>query len=387
MDNPEGMARVGSRVSEHQLIAETAIAHGAVQKPNELAEFLDMLTVLEPEVIVEIGVFSGGTLYAWSRFAPTVIGIDLVPGGKEPIYASNGKPRNEHGATVIVGDSHDEATRDALLDFLDGRMVDLLFIDGDHAYEGVRRDYELYSPLVRPGGVIAFHDIVPHFTPSIGVDKLWRDIRDKSAIEIVEPSRNPWGGIGALRVSMCSPYVIDFVKRELTADEVKGASVLEVGSYDVNGSTRPYIESLGPSKYVGVDAQPGPGVDLVMDCENLTELGGEWDIVISTEMLEHVRDWQTCMEQLALITGDLLLITTRSPGFGFHPFPEDHWRFTIDEMQQIIDALALGPCLIEDDPGPGCQGVFALAQKPRNWYLPDDFRDRCPVIPEGRFVQ
>lgn len=188
---------------------------------------------------------------------------------------------------------------------------------------------------------------------------------------------------------MCSPYVIDFVKRELTADEVKGATVLEVGSFDVNGSVRPYIESLQPAGYLGVDAQPGPGVDRVVDCEDLVkEVGAEiWDIVISTEMLEHVRDWQTCMEQMTQATAPdgLLLITTRSPGFGFHPFPEDHWRFTVDEMTQILDALALSPVLVEDDLGWGCPGVFALAQKPINWELSDEYRERCPVIPEGRF--
>ena len=35
-------------------------------------------------------------------------------------------------------------------------MLDLLFIDGDHSYEGVRQDYKMYSKLVRDGGLIAF---------------------------------------------------------------------------------------------------------------------------------------------------------------------------------------------------------------------------------------
>jgi predicted O-methyltransferase YrrM len=38
--------------------------------------------------------------------------------------------------------------------------LDFLFIDGDHRYEGVRLDFEMYSPLVRGGGLVAFHDIV-----------------------------------------------------------------------------------------------------------------------------------------------------------------------------------------------------------------------------------
>ena len=37
--------------------------------------------------------------------------------------------------------------------------IDLLFIDGDHQYASVLTDWLLYSPLVRPGGLVAFHDI------------------------------------------------------------------------------------------------------------------------------------------------------------------------------------------------------------------------------------
>jgi Methyltransferase domain len=37
--------------------------------------------------------------------------------------------------------------------------IRLLFIDGDHAYEASRRDFELWSPFVTPLGVVCFHDI------------------------------------------------------------------------------------------------------------------------------------------------------------------------------------------------------------------------------------
>lgn len=170
------------------------------------------------------------------------------------------------------------------------------------------------------------------------------------------------------------PSVLDFVAKVLTRERVYNAGVLEVGSYDVNGSVRPYLESLRPKRYLGVDAASGPSVDRVVDCEELAaEVGrGAWQIVVSTEMLEHVRDWKTCIEQLAEVTapGGLLLITTRSPGFPYHPFPEDHWRFTVDDMKQILSALGLETVTVEDDPGIGCPGVFALARKPVNWVAP-----------------
>lgn len=44
---------------------------------------------------------------------------------------------------------------------LKGRQIDFLFIDGDHSVEGVRSDWDNYSPFVRSGGIIAFHDYDP----------------------------------------------------------------------------------------------------------------------------------------------------------------------------------------------------------------------------------
>jgi hypothetical protein len=37
----------------------------------------------------------------------------------------------------------------------------VIFIDGDHTYEGVKRDIELYFPLLKPNGLILFHDYLP----------------------------------------------------------------------------------------------------------------------------------------------------------------------------------------------------------------------------------
>lgn len=164
------------------------------------------------------------------------------------------------------------------------------------------------------------------------------------------------------------PSVLEFVEQTLTAERVAGRRVLEVGSYDVNGSVRPYLESLEPAEYLGVDAGPGPSVDRVVDCEQLcSEVGSDWDIVISTEMLEHVNDWQTCMAQLAdaVKPNGHLIVTTRSPGFPYHPFPDDFWRFTIDQMTQILTTLDFVPLTVADDWQ--CPGVFGVGWKPFDW--------------------
>jgi predicted O-methyltransferase YrrM len=46
---------------------------------------------------------------------------------------------------------------------LKGSEGDFLFIDGDHTYQGVKQDFQMYSPLVKKGGIVAFHDIVKQY--------------------------------------------------------------------------------------------------------------------------------------------------------------------------------------------------------------------------------
>jgi len=78
--------------------------------------------------------------------------------------------------------------------------VDFLFIDGDHSYEGVKKDFEMYSPLVKKGGIIAFHDIVPHPPETrCEVNKFYNEIKyDYRHIEIVRDWAQKWAGIGVL---------------------------------------------------------------------------------------------------------------------------------------------------------------------------------------------
>lgn len=173
------------------LIAMAAVLdHGAVQKTEELAGLLELLAAERPARVVEIGVYQGGTLWAWSQLARQTIGVESGIGLlDEPLVPA--------GAQVLRADSHLLSTLDQLQQLLTGPL-DFLFIDGDHTYPGVRWDWERYGPLVRPGGLIAFHDICHHQDPEMGVERLWGEIRTPDAVELVaEPTW--WGGIGVLR--------------------------------------------------------------------------------------------------------------------------------------------------------------------------------------------
>jgi predicted O-methyltransferase YrrM len=108
----------------------------------------------------------------------------------------------EEGQSIRLmrADSHSPETLNEVRKVLGGRPVDFLFIDGDHTYEGVRKDFEMYSSLVRKGGIIAFHDICPGPAANVGgVPGFWEEISAKQACRSIVKDHNQGGsGIGVL---------------------------------------------------------------------------------------------------------------------------------------------------------------------------------------------
>jgi cephalosporin hydroxylase len=190
-------------------------ALGASIKPaqvrEEIAKLLELVAGLRPRVVLEIGTAGGGTLFLFTRAADPnakIISIDL-PGGpfgggypkwKVPLYKSFA--REGQRIYLLRRDSHDPRTLEEVKRILGGEKVDFLFIDGDHTYEGVKRDFEMYSPLVREGGIVAFHDIVPGHPEKVGgVPKFWSQIRRRFRhLEIVKDWNQGGFGIGVLYV-------------------------------------------------------------------------------------------------------------------------------------------------------------------------------------------
>jgi SAM-dependent methyltransferase len=163
---------------------------------------------------------------------------------------------------------------------------------------------------------------------------------------------------------MCNEACLEFGRANLRDQEVRGKFVLEVGALDVNGSLRPLVMAFGPAKYVGVDLQLGPGVDEICNAEDLVaRFGAESvDVLISNELLEHVRDWRPVVHNFkqVLKPGGILLVTTRSRGFPYHGFPHDFWRYEPADFQTLFADFAIE--VLERDPL--APGVFLKATKP-----------------------
>jgi SAM-dependent methyltransferase len=163
---------------------------------------------------------------------------------------------------------------------------------------------------------------------------------------------------------MCNPSVFDFCFETMSSEDFNEKRVLEVGSRNVNGGIRMFITSqFKPKEYVGVDILAGKSVDRIIPVESLEETFGEnsFDVVISTEMLEHVRDWRSAIDNIKhVVTKDgHIYITTRSHGFPFHAFPHDFWRFELEDIERIFSDFEI--IALQSDPD--SPGVFLKARK------------------------
>jgi SAM-dependent methyltransferase len=163
---------------------------------------------------------------------------------------------------------------------------------------------------------------------------------------------------------MCNSWDLETIKRALTPSDVRGKRVLEVGSLDVNGSVRGDIEALGPAGYVGIDIRPGPGVDVICDAADLVEKFGEnaFDVVVSTELLEHARDWRRVVSNIKRVTrpDGVMLVSTRSYGVDFHRRPWDWWRYEKEDFETIFADVAVASLVLD----PTDPGLLIKARKP-----------------------
>jgi predicted O-methyltransferase YrrM len=199
---PEELFRIVDRFEEFR----------PAQVASEFVGLMRLVAGLRPETSIEVGTATGGTSFLFTRVIPVtarLVTIDIA----------DHRPRRNavrkfalpgQAVSALCADSHVAATVALALEKLGASQVDFLFIDGDHSYEGVSRDFSLFSPVVRTGGLIAFHDIVEDhhsrygkesLNRTGGVPKFWAELRARlpGTQEIIEDRDQDGYGIGVLR--------------------------------------------------------------------------------------------------------------------------------------------------------------------------------------------
>jgi predicted O-methyltransferase YrrM len=174
-----------------------------------------LVRALRPRVCVEIGSAHGRSA--------CFIGAALRDNGFGKLYAIDPHSRtawNDDGATDTYAALRRNLRRVGVRRYVEivratseaaarqwSRPIDLLFIDGDHSYAGVRRDWEAFAPFVQPFGVTIFHDTLWDLRPDpalrradMGVPQFVEELREQGypvialerdfGVSVVQPVRH-----------------------------------------------------------------------------------------------------------------------------------------------------------------------------------------------------
>jgi predicted O-methyltransferase YrrM len=185
------------------------------QHEGEFIRLLEVYKELSPRrSVLEIGSLMGETLKYWMENGDPgmqIISVDMLVSPLDSRYE-----RQKYGHDVlwhqwaldddanliVINANSTHAGTVARVSSLLVNDLDFLFIDGGHDYQTVLSDYLNYGPLVRPGGVIAFHDIARNH-PGSEVRKVWDKIISTTTYEhtqfILDPDEKEFG-IGVLWV-------------------------------------------------------------------------------------------------------------------------------------------------------------------------------------------
>lgn len=183
---------------------------GAMQRSHEITELLAMLQRNPPQYICEIGTASGGTLFLLARVSrPGALLLSVDKGlSLERSLVHAHFAAEAQRVISMRGDSCSPEIIERVRSALGGRLLDLLFIDGDHTYDGVEADFTNYVPFVAKGGLIVIHDIVTDFRTRYGVHTtgspytgevpvFWQEVKAAhKTSEIIEGPEQDGFGIG-----------------------------------------------------------------------------------------------------------------------------------------------------------------------------------------------
>jgi len=152
--------------------------------------------------------------------------------------------------------------------------------------------------------------------------------------------------------------IMDFCRRALQIVCPQGLDIVELGARDINGSARSLCADAG--RYVGVDMDEGAGVDLIADItEPATLQGQEFDLVVCTETLEHLSEWEAAVETIKRLCkpGGWILVTVPGPGYPHHACPLDFWRFTVADLEAMFADLKI---VLTEEAGPAEEGPSSM---------------------------
>jgi len=160
------------------------------QIPEEYVEYLWFLKNHKFESYLNIGVGKGGSFLIETYIQPLL---------KLSVAIDNSSYwGNEQKNTIRQNISFLQKNTNTKIVFFDGtsrkffdehpdEKFDIIFIDGDHSYDGVKFDFINSEKLLKKDGYLVFHDIASH--QCSGVNNLWNEIKKQNCLEFIKSDK------------------------------------------------------------------------------------------------------------------------------------------------------------------------------------------------------
>jgi cephalosporin hydroxylase len=148
-----------------------------IQFPADIVATQEVLWRTRPDFVLETGVAHGGSLVLSASVLELLGGDGIVVGVDIDIRAHNRKAIEEHPLArrirLVEGSSTDPAVAAEVYRLAEGRRSVFVLLDSNHSADHVRRELELYAPLVRAGGYLVVGDTVVEDFPPGTFDRPW----------------------------------------------------------------------------------------------------------------------------------------------------------------------------------------------------------------------
>jgi predicted O-methyltransferase YrrM len=188
------------------------------QVPEEYAQLLLLLKEHKPKTYLELGIGNGGSFATACFFMQEniklAVAVDSLEYGKlidqnrkevldffTPYQKKNDPPFMHAGLPMENKIYFSEENTDSFFLRLSKQLskpyFDVIFIDADHSYEGVRKDFVNAQKHINEGGLIIFHDIASQACP--GIMRIWSEIKAQSPDRCIEFIHSNTCGIGVVK--------------------------------------------------------------------------------------------------------------------------------------------------------------------------------------------
>lgn len=174
----------------------TWLGRPIIQLPQDIIALQEIIWAVKPDLIIEAGIAHGGSLMFWASMLEMIGGNGKVVGIDIEIRAHNRSEIEKHPLfkriELIEGDSTSDETLKKVHEIAKNFTKVMVILDSDHTHNHVKKELDLYSPLVTEGSyLVAFDTFIEDMPPDLFPDRPWSVGNNPKTAVVEFLKRNP----------------------------------------------------------------------------------------------------------------------------------------------------------------------------------------------------